>query len=98
MSDQGHGDLGERMAQAAERALDAGHAVLLMERIADLSTDGFDWRRRLLTSDTALVPAFDGGYVLLVLNPCFPACFGISPATSAWRGVPWSRMDLWTGA
>ena len=70
LSDQGAGDLGERMARAARRALDEGQPVLLMgtdcpdltaERIRSAATC-------LLTSDTVLVPAFDGGYVLLGLN------------------------------
>ena len=70
LSDQGTGDLGERMARAARRALDEGQPVLLMgtdcpdltaERIRSAATC-------LLTSDAVLVPAFDGGYVLLGLN------------------------------
>lgn len=69
-SDQGDGDLGARMARAARRALDAGGPVVLMgtdcpgltaPRIREACT-GLD------SHDASLVPAFDGGYVMLGLN------------------------------
>lgn len=69
-SDQGAGDLGARMARAARRALDAGGPVVLMgtdcpeltaPRIREACA-GLD------RHDASLVPAFDGGYVLLGLN------------------------------
>jgi rSAM/selenodomain-associated transferase 1 len=97
MSDQGHGDLGERMARAAERALDAGHAVLLMGTdCPDLSAERIRLAAAsLLTSDAALVPAFDGGYVLLALNRFDASLFrDIVWSTSSVARVTRSRMDL----
>lgn len=96
VSDQGQGDLGERMARAAQRALDAGRPVLLMgtdcpdlsaERIR-MAADG------LRTCDAAIVPAFDGGYVLLALNRFDASLFkGIAWSTSSVSEVTQSRID-----
>lgn len=70
LTDQGDGDLGERMARAARRVLDGGESVLLVgtdcpaldaERLQQAAA-------ALQRADAALVPAFDGGYVLLGLN------------------------------
>lgn len=69
-SDQGEGDLGQRMARAARRWLDAGQRLLL------IGTDcpELDWRmlqtaaRSLSEHDAVIVPTADGGYALLGLN------------------------------
>lgn len=105
LSDQGTGDLGERMARAARRALDEGQPVLLMgtdcpdltaERIRSAATC-------LLTSDAVLVPAFDGGYVLLGLNRFDDDLFSdiawstpsVAQATrSRIEGLGWSLVTL----
>lgn len=95
MSDQGHGDLGERMARAAQRALDAGHPVLLMGTdCPDLSAERIrEAAANLLTSDAALVPAFDGGYVLLALDRFDASLFqDIAWSTSSVAQVTRSRM------
>ena len=95
ISDQGHGDLGERMARAAQRALDAGHAVLLMGTdCPDLTAERIRMAAaNLLTSDAALVPAFDGGYVLLALNRFDASLFrDIAWSTSSVAQVTRSRM------
>lgn len=95
ISDQGHGDLGERMARAAQRALDAGQAVLLMGTdCPDLSAERIRMAAAcLLTSDAALVPAFDGGYVLMALNRFDASLFhDIAWSTSSVAQVTRSRM------
>lgn len=69
-SDQGGGDLGERMARAVQRVIGAGESLLL------IGTDCPALDAALLRSaaaslqhfDATLVPTVDGGYVLLGLN------------------------------
>jgi rSAM/selenodomain-associated transferase 1 len=76
-SPQGAGDLGERLARASKRVIDAGSAVLL------IGTDcpALDARMlRLLASslenaDAAMAPAVDGGYVALALKRYHPRLF-----------------------
>ena len=86
-SDQGDGDLGERMARAAKRALDAGEPVLLMGTDCPELTAGRirEAAASLLAAGATLVPAFDGGYVLLGLNR-FDA--------SLFAGIPWSTATV----
>jgi hypothetical protein len=86
-SDQGHGDLGERMARAAQRTLDAGEPVLLMGTDCPELTAGRirEAAASLLATDATLVPAFDGGYVLLGLNR-FDA--------SLFTGIAWSTATV----
>jgi rSAM/selenodomain-associated transferase 1 len=77
VTDQGSGDLGERLARAAARVLAAGEGLLL------IGTDcpGLDAGRlrqaaeRLQTHDAVLYPAHDGGYVLLGLTRFDPSLF-----------------------
>ena len=69
-SDQGDGDLGERMARAVQRVTGAGESLLL------IGTDCPALDAALLRSasdslqhfDATLVPTADGGYILLGLN------------------------------
>ena len=86
-SDQGDGDLGERMARAAQRALDAGEPVLLMGTDCPDLTAGRirEAAASLIAADATLVPAFDGGYVLLGLNH-FDA--------SLFAGIAWSTATV----
>lgn len=69
-SDQGEGDLGQRMARAAERALAQGDAVLLVGSDCPALDAGKlgEAARALEARDAVLVPALDGGYVLLGLR------------------------------
>lgn len=77
LSDQGPGDLGQRLARAATRVIDDG------ERIVLIGTDcpELDGRRlaeaaaQLDRHDAAIYPALDGGYVLLGLARTDPAIF-----------------------
>lgn len=86
-SDQGDGDLGSRMARAAQRALEAGEPVLLMGTdCPELTTARIQAAAASLTvADTTLVPAFDGSYVLLGLNR-FDA--------SLFAGIAWSTATV----
>lgn len=83
-TDQGKGDLGERLARAARRVILSGENILL------IGTDcpALD-RRRLraaaaaLASDDAVIhPTLDGGYALLGLRRFDPSLF----AGIAWSG------------
>lgn len=76
-SDQGEGDLGERMARAIDRALQHHTKVLL------IGTDApaLDSRRLRVAAaaldahDAVFVPALDGGYVLIGLGRSVPQMF-----------------------
>lgn len=82
-SNQGEGDLGERMARASQRSLEAGESVLL---IGTDCPELNDVRLRQAASalqcrDATLFPTFDGGYALLGLNRFHPSLFS---------GIEWS--------
>jgi len=69
-SDQGAGNLGERMACAVQRVLAAGRSVLLVGTDCP-ALDAAHLRRAaaaLTQHDACLIPAYDGGYVLLGLR------------------------------
>lgn len=83
LSDQGKGDLGERLARAAERVIATGEQVLLIgtdcpalsaERLGAAA-------ERLVIHDAMIHPAEDGGYVLLGLRRYDPMLFS---------GIAWS--------
>ncbi len=92
---QGEGDLGQRLACAAERVVAGG------ERIVLIGTDcpGLTTRRltdacRQLEGHEAVIhPAFDGGYALLGLSRFDPSIFsGIEWSTSAVAGATMGRI------
>lgn len=80
-SEQGEGDLGARMGRAAERVTAGGEAILL------IGTDcpGLDSSvmqsaaAALQDHEASLVPASDGGYVLLGLKRFAPTLFDAMP-------------------
>ncbi len=82
-SDQGEGDLGERLARATARVVGSGENVIL------IGTDCPELDRhrlravadRLATQDAVIHPAEDGGYVLLGLRRFDPVIF---------EGIAWS--------
>jgi uncharacterized protein len=86
-TDQGEGDLGERLARAARRV------ILLGERILLIGTDcpALDRHRlraaaeALLSHDAAIHPTLDGGYALLGLRHFDPSLFS---------GIGWSGPDV----
>lgn len=81
-SDQGQGDLGERMARAAARGLRETESVLLVgSDCPALDTPRLlQAAEALATRDAVLVPALDGGYVLLGLRRFDSSLFS---------GLPW---------
>jgi uncharacterized protein len=69
-SAQGDGDLGDRMARTAARTTRNGEAILLIGTdcpAIDISTL-HEAAKALIQQDACLIPAFDGGYVLLGLK------------------------------
>jgi len=86
-TDQGEGDLGERLARAAKRVTLLGEAILL------IGTDcpALDRRRlraaaeALLSHDAIIHPTEDGGYALLGLRRFDPSLFA---------GIGWSGHDV----
>ncbi len=86
-SDQGDGDLGVRMARAAQRGLASGQNVLLIG--ADCPALGVQHLRTaaaaLKTDDAVLLPARDGGYLLLGLK---------THAASLFEDMPWSTAQV----
>lgn len=87
VSDQGEGDLGERMARAAARAIAAGERVLLVgtdcaEMNADLLREA---AQQLNEADAVLFPVLDGGYALLGLSRFDASLFG---------NIAWSTAEV----
>jgi len=86
-SDQGDGDLGVRMGRAAQRGLANGQSVLLIG--ADCPALGVQHLRTaaaaLKTDDAVLLPARDGGYLLLGLK---------THAASLFEDMPWSTAQV----
>ncbi len=90
-SDQGDGDLGVRMARAAQRGLAGGQNVLLIG--ADCPALGAQHLRAAAAAlldhenpyDAVLLPAQDGGYLLLGLK---------THAASLFEDMPWSTAQV----
>ena len=78
LHDQGPGNLGQRMQRAIEHALANGDSSVLMGSdcpaliTADLCLAADAIQQ---DSDVAIVPAEDGGYVLIAARKCSPALF-----------------------
>lgn len=104
-TDQGGGDLGERMARASQRVTQSGRAVLLVG--TDCPTLSPNWLReaalRLQQHQAVLLGARDGGYVLLGLRSHCPAVFEHMPwSTDAVASLTLQRLqaqglDVWQG-
>ena len=79
---QGDGDLGERMNRAMNRALTQQAAVLLMGSDCPALSAGHmaEAAAQLKHHDAVLIPAADGGYVLIGLKAPCPSVF----APMAW--------------
>ncbi len=78
LSDQGPGDLGQRLAAAAKRVIDDGERILLIgtdcpeldsKRLGEAASG-------LESHDAVIHPARDGGYALLGLARTDPSLFG----------------------
>lgn len=88
LSDQGEGDLGERMARAVHRVTTtfAQPIVLMGTDCPELTaTDIAQAARQLLQHDAVLTPVADGGYVLIGLHAPCPALFA---------DMPWSTPEV----
>lgn len=104
---QGDGDLGARLARAAERGLAQADALLLMGTDAP-ALDATMLRaaaQALTQHDAVLVPAADGGYALLGLRRTNPALFEsiawssaqvLEQTRQALRSLGWSFTELAT--
>ena len=77
-SDQGQGDLGSRMNRAIERAFaqTPGPVLVIGTDCPALSAEHLAWAARQLDQhDAVLLPASDGGYVLIGLRAPCPGLF-----------------------
>lgn len=86
-SEQGGGELGERLARVAERIVSGGESVIFMgtdcpgldaQVLRDVSGS-------LSRNNTCLVPVADGGYALLGLNSFHASLF---------QSIPWSTEKV----
>ncbi|MFZ2651696.1 MAG: TIGR04282 family arsenosugar biosynthesis glycosyltransferase [Burkholderiaceae bacterium] len=87
LTDQGEGDLGQRMARAIERGL-ASYAKVLLTGTDAPSLDAAVLRSAALaleSHDAVFVPALDGGYVLIGLRKAVPSVF---------EDMPWSTAEV----
>ena len=77
LSEQGEGDLGQRMCRAFERALiDYQRVILIGTDAPDLqSTHLISAANALLEHGAVFAPAHDGGYVLIGLSRSMPSLF-----------------------
>jgi len=82
-TEQGDGDLGERLSRAAQRVTDGGETVLLMGTDCPALDSAClkNVAQSLRDNDVCMVPVSDGGYALLGLNQYQHAVFS---------GIPWS--------
>lgn len=85
--DQGPGDLGQRLGKAADGRLAAGERVLLIGTDCPALDSAMlaDAAARLETHDAVILPAEDGGYVLLGLRRFDPSLF---------TGIAWSSDEV----
>lgn len=77
LTDQGEGDLGERMARASRRVTGSGEAVLLIGTdCPELGARELQVAAKSLQQcDATLFPTADGGYALLGVNQFHPSLF-----------------------
>ena len=104
-SEQGEGDLGARMAAAAQRTLSRGERVLLIGTDCPELDEAHlrSAAASLLAHDASLVPTADGGYALLGLSLFHPSLFDNMPwSTDTVAGetlgrlakIPWTVKTL----
>jgi rSAM/selenodomain-associated transferase 1 len=96
-SDQGSGDLGQRMARAARRATGGGTPVLLIgsdcPQLGSAQLQSAAVALQAGGVDAVLTPAFDGGYVLLGLARFDASLFaGIAWSTASVAAVTRQRL------
>lgn len=105
-SDQGSGDLGQRMSRAVDRALSnqQGPVLVIGTDCPALSAAHIlEASKQLTTHDAVLIPAADGGYVLLGLQAPCPELFTdmawstATVATETRRRMAKLSMRVWLG-
>ncbi len=76
-TEQGEGDLGERMARASQRVTEAGESIILIGTDCPQLDTGCLQQIAvgLAETDVAIVPTTDGGYAALGLNRFEPLLF-----------------------
>jgi uncharacterized protein len=80
ISEQGTGDLGQRMGQAAQAALEQSAVLLLGTDCPTLTAARIEQATAALAHlEAVLIPALDGGYTLLGLNRWVPQIFSDMP-------------------
>ena len=86
-SEQGYGDLGERLARASQRVTKNGEAVLFIgSDCPELAAATLKTAAEALCShDACLVPVSDGGYALLGIHRHLPSLF---------TDIPWSTDSV----
>lgn len=84
---QGEGDLGERLARAAQRSMAEESAVLLIGTDCPALTANHlrEAAARIQSHDAVIVPSIDGGYALLGLKQFSPSVF---------QGIAWSTDSV----
>jgi rSAM/selenodomain-associated transferase 1 len=106
LSSQGDGDLGERMARAVHRVtVSLGQPVLLMGTDCPslMTAHLTQAAQKLSQHDAVLLPAIDGGYVLIGLKSACPEIFTNMPwSTSAVAALTLERLSklgisVWEG-
>lgn len=87
LSDQPDGNLGQRMAQIAKRVICDGEQIILIGTDCPALTTEHLLRveAALREHDAVIIPALDGGYVLLGLRRYDPALFA---------NIPWSTSQV----
>ena len=87
VTSQGDGDLGERLARAAQRVIDSGEALLLIGTdCPELDSSRLRQAAETLASEDAMMhPTMDGGYALLGLKAFDPSLFD---------GIAWSSATV----
>jgi len=83
-SAQVEGDLGQRMAAPCQQALKRGSVLLIGADCPQLTPQQLGAAAQALnTQDAVMIPALDGGYVLLGLNTWLPQLFCAMPWSTA---------------
>lgn len=93
--EQGEGDLGARLARAAQRTLaDAGQVLLIGTDCVEMSASLLrEAAQALQTHDAVMHGAVDGGYALLGLRRYSPSLFGDMPwSTGAVADITLARI------
>jgi rSAM/selenodomain-associated transferase 1 len=86
LSEQGVGDLGERLARAAERVMGGEAAMFIGTDCPELDADRLNMASSELERHDAVIhPTFDGGYALLGLRQYDPSIFS---------GIKWSTESV----